>query len=70
VITPIAMPSTLPSHSGGPSPGSSALTRYQRIRSHSARQYTNATSRYLYMRLRKADLDSRFPGLIDAVING
>jgi DNA-binding transcriptional ArsR family regulator len=26
--------------------------------------------RYLYMRLRRADLDSRFPGLLDAVING
>jgi DNA-binding transcriptional ArsR family regulator len=26
--------------------------------------------RYLFMRLRRADLDSRFPGLLDAVING
>ena len=26
--------------------------------------------RYLFMRLRKADLDSRFPGLLDAVIKG
>jgi DNA-binding transcriptional ArsR family regulator len=26
--------------------------------------------RYLYLRLRKADLDSRFPGLLDAVIKG
>lgn len=26
--------------------------------------------RYLYQRLRRADLDSRFPGLLDAVING
>ncbi|HJP76194.1 MAG TPA: helix-turn-helix domain-containing protein [Pseudonocardiaceae bacterium] len=26
--------------------------------------------RYLYMKLRKADLDSRFPGLLDAVIKG
>lgn len=26
--------------------------------------------RYLYMKLRKADLDRRFPGLLDAVING
>jgi DNA-binding transcriptional ArsR family regulator len=26
--------------------------------------------RYLFLRLRRADLDSRFPGLLDAVING
>jgi DNA-binding transcriptional ArsR family regulator len=26
--------------------------------------------RYLYLRLRKADLDTRFPGLLDAVIKG
>ncbi len=26
--------------------------------------------RYLYLRLRRADLDSRFPGVLDAVTNG
>ncbi len=26
--------------------------------------------RYLYLRLRRADLDDRFPGVLDAVVRG